>query len=369
MKAIANYLLFLSILLGIFEGASMAFWELYGVHRIPYHERVKLDLSEILAAADAWKDPLTIPDSELGWSSNPEHPSISESGTRKSKPLPRKWPISAYGDSFVYGADVADHESFPYYLSSAIGSGVRNYGVGGYGPDQAVLRLERHLREGQRPKIVVLGMPSENIARVVNVIRRLYLPMEGFQFTKPVFVAGDKGWEIANSVPEWPPTAGSATRLLETARKHDRWYGQNLARPNFEFPYSLAMLRAVAFLAFDVLRWQNLYEDRRALSTLRHVLRRFVDLSKRYGFTAVFVVIPMPEDLQNLVSGEPAFYSSFLRDIGNEFGKELLLIDVLDRKIDMARFHVKPFSGHASAYGNQLIAEAIREAIEEELGR
>ena len=246
---------------------------------------------------------------------------------------------------------------------------MRNYGVGGYGPDQAILRLERHLREGQRPEIVILGMPSENIARVVNVIRRLYLPMEAFQFTKPVFVAGGKEWEIVNSVPEWPPIAGSATRLLETARKYDRWYAQNLARPEFEFPYSLAMVRAVAFLAFDVLRWQDLYEDRRALSTMRYVLRRFVDLSKHYEFTAVFVVIPMPEDLQNLVFGEPAFYSSFLRDIGNEFGEELLSIDVLDRNVDMARFHVKPFSGHASAYGNQLIAEAIGEAIKEELSR
>ena len=50
---------------------------------------------------------------------------------------------SAYGDSYVGGADVADDEGWVEQLSHLLGCRVSNYAVGNYGTDQAFLRFRR----------------------------------------------------------------------------------------------------------------------------------------------------------------------------------------------------------------------------------
>lgn len=154
-----SIIIFLVLL--ILEGVNFAFWELWGSPRVPYHERV--DLAATLASPEfrTWKDDLTMPDRDLGWTSNPTHPNVSDDGAREAEGQRPGTRVYAYGNSFVFGAEVGNDQAFTYLLSQTIGTGVRNFGVGGYGPDQAILRLERHLKEGQRPEWVILGMASE----------------------------------------------------------------------------------------------------------------------------------------------------------------------------------------------------------------
>ena len=362
-KAGAQYGILLVAVALIFEGASLLFWKQYGIDRIAYHLRVNTNSAQFASVANKWPSATEAPDSFLGWVPNREHPWFTADGRRKSPSLPTTKKILAYGDSFVFGADVTEKESFPHQLSLMIDDTVENFGVGGYGPDQAIIRLERHLQSGKQSNLVILGMPSENIARVVNVIRRLYIPLEGVHFAKPIFVKEGGQWRLVNDVPKWPPTTESLQKLLDTARKYDLWHTQNEARPSAEFPYSLASIQAFKFLGFDVLRWQDLYKNERAVSTLRYILRRFVGLSKRYNFTPVFVIVPMPEDLLRLRSHEDVFYSEFLELVRREFKNDLLVVNVLGQAFDLERFHVRPFSGHASAYGNHVIATAIHERI------
>ena len=153
------------------EGASALFWTQTGQNRIAYHLQVSVDRTQLAADAKKWTSSVSSPDSLLGWSPNSKHPWFTYDGRRRSSATSTITNISAYGDSFVFGADVEPDESFPHQLSVLMGRAVNNYGVAGYGPDQAVLRLERDLSLGHRPEIVILGMASENIAGVVNVIR------------------------------------------------------------------------------------------------------------------------------------------------------------------------------------------------------
>jgi hypothetical protein len=46
------------------------------------------------------------------------------------------------GDSYVHGDEVADKESFPASLERILQVPVANFGVGGYGPEQALLKVE-----------------------------------------------------------------------------------------------------------------------------------------------------------------------------------------------------------------------------------
>jgi len=212
--------------------------------------------------------------------------------------------------------------------------------------------------------MVVLGMPSENIARVVNIYRRYYIPLENPELAKPVFVRQDGVWKLVN-VPSMIGDPGETRESIANVVKAlDYWHGQNLKRPKFEFPFSIATLKAARFFAFDVKRWQDIYQVPRARQTMSHLLGRFVDLSLRYDFVPVFVIVPMPEDLLRVKSGGVSFFSEFLTEVSQKNHDRLIVVNLLDSEFEFARFHVRPFSGHASAYGNNVIAEAIRVKVE-----
>ena len=102
--------------------------------------------------------------------------------------------ISTYGDSHTECDEVNDHETWQVGLSERLGANVRNFGVGAYGTDQAVLRLERHLRAGLKTPYVILGVHEENIGRVVNIYRPFYYEVHPSTLTfKPRFVvSGDE---------------------------------------------------------------------------------------------------------------------------------------------------------------------------------
>jgi hypothetical protein len=72
---------------------------------------------------------------------------------------------SAYGDSYVGGADVADSEGWVEQLSHLLNCRVTNYAVGGYGTDQAYLRFRQVYDESP---LVLLGINPNNIQDNIN---------------------------------------------------------------------------------------------------------------------------------------------------------------------------------------------------------
>ena len=107
--------------------------------------------------------------------------------------------------------------------------------------------------------------------------------------------------------------------------------------------------------------WQDLYRQERAVSTLTHILDSFAALSEIHEFHPVFVIIPMPEDLLNRQKGLPSHYAPFIAAMRERMGSRLTVVDVMETLApeDDARFHVAPFQGHASAFGNSVVAEAL----------
>ena len=70
-------------------------------------------------------------------------------------------PVLAVGDSFTFGADVLDSETWPAQLERLIGRSVVNAGVSGYGLDQAVLRAEELIPRVQPSLLVVAFIPDD----------------------------------------------------------------------------------------------------------------------------------------------------------------------------------------------------------------
>jgi hypothetical protein len=86
-------------------------------------------------------------DEELGW----PPPSMAtklprdRSGAKFNAefPAPGHTCASAYGDSFVWGEEIPSADGWIEQLSHRLGCRVANYGVSGYGTDDAYLRFRR----------------------------------------------------------------------------------------------------------------------------------------------------------------------------------------------------------------------------------
>ena len=127
-------------------------------------------------------------DDRLGWGSD---------NVQASNPKVRGCRLLLFGDSFVE-ADTYKQISVngllvtpEDYLAKLTGCDVLNYGVGGYGSDQAYFKFKKLLDEKKIRKndYIYVGHLSENILRNINRNRSLLYPVPGDStpLLKPVF--------------------------------------------------------------------------------------------------------------------------------------------------------------------------------------
>ena len=88
---------------------------------------------------------------------------------------------------------------------------------------------------------------------------------------------------------------------------------------------------------------------------------RFVELAEEGNSSPVILFIPANRTMRD---GSDPNYALFKSEIGERYGN-LTIIDLTEHEFDRARFHLEPFSGHASEYGNQVIAGIIEQTIRE----
>ena len=110
------------------------------------------------------KDPL------LGWpikhKNNKLYKQYNSIGSRISpanKLINNKTSISVYGDSFTFSSDVEHNYAWANLLAKKLNLKVLNYGVPGYGVDQAVLKFINNVND--KSKLVILGIYPDDIER------------------------------------------------------------------------------------------------------------------------------------------------------------------------------------------------------------
>ncbi|MDO8606993.1 MAG: hypothetical protein Q7R40_10685 [Phaeospirillum sp.] len=109
----------------------------------------------------------------------------------------RQGGVLAVGDSFVYGSEVHDADAWPAVLEEMTGLPVINGSAGGYGFDQAYLRMAQ-LIDQAKPKYLVLGC-------IPNCTQRNELAVNS-GLVKPYFTVKDGALELGNfPVPPYKP--------------------------------------------------------------------------------------------------------------------------------------------------------------------
>lgn len=320
-------------------------------------------------------------DAQLGW----DQPRRFEPYGR-ARPAPGRFEttlVSAFGDSYTE-CKGADAETWEALLAARLQTQVVNYGVAGYGPDQALLKFERESRAHPTP-IVLFGYMAENVARLVNVYRYAYDTWAaGSLFdtagrphwtpTKPRFVVRDEQLVL---VPN--PVSGPAdlqrllsdpafTRPLAAHDEFGEAYDLERAVPTLGFPYVLAFPR----VAWQVLRRAprpdpaaRLIQDREVLKLLGLVLDEFVRRSANQGQQGVVVLFGQQPDLEYYAAhGRHARLQpvvDLLRARGHAYVDSVALLAAQRKRISAPA----PFSSyyddssHHSAYAHQVLAEEL----------
>lgn len=125
-------------------------------------------------------DPTLQFDDTLGWTLAPgAHPALDGAGNTPAAIGPHAnrltgaddrpdaaHRMAVFGDSFVFGYGVEDHETFAAQAAEVLGPDwqVTNHGVSGYGDDQVALAMDRWLSR-LAPDVVVVGHTGDDVWR------------------------------------------------------------------------------------------------------------------------------------------------------------------------------------------------------------
>lgn len=324
-------------------------------------------------------------DPVLGWSFRPGFASksglyrIGALGSRGPREYAREKPegtlrILCFGDSFTYCDEVPDRDAWPALLEArepeleAI-----NFGVSGYGTDQALMRFRREGRE-LGADVVLIGMLLENVGRNANRYRALWHPWTPGAVIKPRYVL-EGGELVLVPLPEALRTREGLVQAVEQDRavdllaEHEYW----LRRPDLGLLRHSGVARVLGALRARQLRdprrlWSLPGEEpyRVTLAILETFQREALEAGAR---RAPVLLFPREATLRAAV------------DQGDYWWRERVVAALEERGIDTldacsalvepyrkARERsVELFAGsHLDRRGNAVVAEAVREWLRRE---
>lgn len=281
--------------------------------------------------------------------------------------------VSLYGDSFTQGGDVtSDERRWGNLLSRDLGCYVANFGMGGYGTDQAYLRFLEN--RGDPSVVVIFGLQTADVVRNLTRIRDLENYEKWFAL-KPRFVLGaDRSLKL---VPIPSLTEEEYLRVLterspQLVLEHETLHpGGPAGAVKLEFPYTLSVARNV--LGFYRFRsrllgypeWMEFLERGHPLQALEitvGITREFVQLARKRDKTPVVVILPHPDDFAYYLKKGVWPYHA----IADEYHRNgIAYIDfgpfLLSAARDSAR-NVKEYfgpTGHYNDEGNALVARFV----------
>jgi hypothetical protein len=245
-------------------------------------------------------------DSLLGWTTQSRKNDIDERGSRTNTFFDATHAacVSAYGDSFTYAEEVATEHAWANVLSGMMGCRVENFGVGGYGSDQAFLRYQANTAD--RAPRVLLVHQVENILRNVNQYRQLLYPGSGLGF-KPAFHYS--GQELAVEPPLRPSSLAELRGFAERPEVHLRHEyflpGGASGKRRFAFPYTINGLLAVReFHIWSTLARKPWYADfyeadhpSQALRMTAGMMQLFHQSAAARGQSGIVVLLPNAKEL------------------------------------------------------------------------
>lgn len=312
-------------------------------------------------------------DLRFGWDHHYETPR-----TERPRPVSYNRPlIAAFGDSYTHCTDVEDHETWETYLSELLEADVYNFGTGGFGTDQAYLKF-LEINPSLETPIVILGLISENINRIVNVYRPFYFPKTGIRLPKPRFMLTTAGLRLLENPlrsTDGIPRLGEEGFIREFG-EHDYWYNRD-RYPVRRFPYTRILFNRRMWLeAFhgkvdkpisdiDPRPWENLWNDPQVSELMFTILGSFIETARKSGRIPIMMILPMQDEVfEKRCTGEdPESVSMIEAYCAREGCLCFNAINALAASVASPDEIPSLFIVHLSPRGNRIVARDFKDFI------
>ncbi len=281
--------------------------------------------------------------------------------------------VAAYGDSFTYCSNVPDEKTWQSVLAGMLGTNVLNFGVGGYGTDQAALKYRLYGK--LHAKVVMLCILPENINRVVNIYRPFYTYNDPLALTKPRFVLGSDGPHLIPNPIGSPVEVARLddAKFLDKLGRMDYWYQFDRRLPSISFPYIYSLFQwrgpVLANLGLTLSRVLpgshaqgfpgNLFDEAEPLALMCHIVDLFVETARERGSQPIIVIMPH----KDYVEEQQQFGISRVKKLLSHLqAKNYQYVDLVGEMAAMnpSRSQLdRWYRSHATAEGNEMVANLL----------
>jgi hypothetical protein len=272
--------------------------------------------------------------------------------------------IVTVGDSFTFGLEGPFQDTWQFQLERTLGSefDLLNFGVDGYGVDQAYLRYVRDARPWH-PALTIFGFIQHDLRRSMTVYSFISFPEWGFPFAKPRFVLRGGKLELLN-VPLPAPSELVAKGSVADLPFITEDPGYHSTEWDSHAFYASRMVR---FLLSRFPRWpvENPalgVDPEAALNSA--ILRTFVRRAAADGSVPLVVYFPARSDFEGNDHVAKGMVVSVLRESGVKYIDLTACIKQVGE--EDAFLKGRP---HYSAVGNAAVARCLLPTIRQELER
>jgi hypothetical protein len=315
-------------------------------------------------------------DQDLGWTIKPNGSTdlfrANSAGLRGDKeyselPSSELVRIATFGDSFTHGDEVRNEDTWQAQLERCNAKlEVLNFGVGGYGPDQAYLRYQKVGRK-YSASIILIGFLSENIYRTMNVFRPFYAPHNSLPLSKPRFLVQDGKFILLpnplSDLQHYRKLLDEPAAMLKQLGSND-WFYHNRYRAG-----PLDIVPSVRL--FKMFRYQFLENDEflyhpqtEAFKLSLGVLSKFVNDARIDSSHPVIVLFPGMADVERAIRGQPTLYKALLQALREKDLDVVDLIEAFSSKGNASELkRLFENNGHYSKSGNAVVTNYLYKVI------
>jgi hypothetical protein len=240
--------------------------------------------------------------SDLGWPSNIKIKRLKEKNKDSC--------IDVYGDSFIYGLfdNLTEKDIWSHHLTKSLGCKVGNFGISGYGNDQAFLHLKKNIEKYKNNNTTVLyAVTSINIKRNLNRFRGLINGNE-YPAGKPRYIAENnklkliKKYDLSyKSYKELYLKRGKGCPAHEDICELHSYINQISTFPySISIPFSLMRSKKIQVFLKGYSLHQYLYESDylNALTIVSLLVKEFDQLLKTRTINRKVLLIPTLSDIK-----------------------------------------------------------------------
>ena len=287
--------------------------------------------------------------------------------------------LAAFGDSFTYCDQVGDAQTWEEQLAGMLSADVYNFGVDGYGTDQAYIRFQEDFQRVRTP-LVALGLITENINRIVNRYRPFYSEHTGHSLTKPRFILRDGGRELIENPIR---NADEINKLLDpkfvdTLGENDWWFKRD-NQPALGFPYTTILFQKRFWLEIFQRRggrhvddlsprpWANLWTYPPARDLMFSIFDSFVNESKAAGRAPFIILLPSNTEVLAEMEGRHPKKAAIILSYCHARGYACFNgVSALAKNARSEQDVNKFFDRHFTPLGNKIIASELATFLIEE---